>query len=87
MAFHVVKQYLTINQHDDSYTTLDKMKHLLVGHYVRNDVQSLNVALCIKMQVQKLYRHYNKSCPLNYIKMTIIFFNYIYNYLVITITK
>jgi hypothetical protein len=29
----VVIKYLTINQHDDSYTTLD----LLIGHYVRND--------------------------------------------------
>jgi hypothetical protein len=41
--------YFIINQHDDSYTTLDKMKHLLVDHYVKDDVQSLNVALCIKM--------------------------------------
>jgi hypothetical protein len=23
-----------INQHDDAYITLDKMKHLLVDHYV-----------------------------------------------------
>jgi hypothetical protein len=45
---------------------LDKMRHLLVCHYVRDDVQSLNVALCIKMQVHKLYPHYNKACPLNY---------------------
>jgi hypothetical protein len=30
---------------------LDKMKHLLVDHYVKDDVQSLNVVLCIKMQV------------------------------------
>ncbi len=35
---------MTISQHDDSYITLDKMKYLLVGHYVRNDVQSLNVS-------------------------------------------
>jgi len=42
-------KYLTISQHDYSYTTLDKVKHLLVGHYVRDDVQSLNVAFCIKM--------------------------------------
>jgi hypothetical protein len=55
------KIYLIINQHDDSYTTLDKMRHLLVGHNVRDDVQSFNVAICIKMQVQKLYPHYNKS--------------------------
>jgi len=41
------------------------MKHLLVGHYVKNDVQSVNVTFCIKMQVQKLYIHYNKSYPLN----------------------
>ncbi len=34
----MVIKYLTINQHDDSYTTLDKMKHLLVSHYVKNDV-------------------------------------------------
>ncbi len=32
------KIYLIISQYDDSYTTLDKMKHLSVGHYVRNDV-------------------------------------------------
>jgi hypothetical protein len=62
---YVVIKYLTINQHDDSYTTLDKMKYLLVGHYGKNEVKSLNVAFCIKMQVQKLYPHYNKSCPLN----------------------
>jgi hypothetical protein len=55
-VLYVIK-YLTINQHDDSYTTLDKMKHLSVGHYVKNDVQSLNVALCLKMQIQKLYLH------------------------------
>ncbi len=42
---YMVIKYLTINQHDDSYTTLDKMKHLFVDHYVKNDVQSLNVAL------------------------------------------
>jgi len=62
----VVMKYLNIRQHDDSYTTLDKMKHLLVGHYVKDDVQSLNVTLYIKMQVQKIYPHYNKSCPLNW---------------------
>jgi hypothetical protein len=61
----VVIKYFIINQHDDSYATLDKMKQILVGHYVRDDVQSLNVAICIKMQVQKLYLHFNKSCPLN----------------------
>jgi hypothetical protein len=55
-----------MSQHDDSYIILHKMRHLLVGHYVRNDVQSLNVALCIKMQVQKFYLHYNT-------KMIIIF--------------
>jgi hypothetical protein len=67
LALYVIK-YLTINPHDDSYTTLDKMKHLLVGHYVRDDVQSLNVTItiCIKLQVQKLYPHYNKSDPLNW---------------------
>jgi hypothetical protein len=47
----VVIKYLIISQHDDSYTSLDKMGSLLVGDYVRNDVQSFNVALCIKMQV------------------------------------
>jgi hypothetical protein len=41
----MVIKYLIINQHDDSYTTLDKTRHLLVGHYVRNDAQSFNVAL------------------------------------------
>ncbi len=59
VAFEVIK-YLIISQHDDSYTTLDKMRHLLVDHYVKADVQSsLNEALGIKMQVQKLYLHYN----------------------------
>ncbi len=59
-------KYLTINQHDDSYITLDKMNHLLVSHYVRDDdVQSLDLIFYIKMQVQKLYPYYNKSCPLN----------------------
>ncbi len=38
-------------KHDDSYISLDKMGSLLVGHYVRDDVQFLNVALCINMQV------------------------------------
>jgi hypothetical protein len=61
----VVMKYLNIRQHDDSYTTLDKMKHLLVGHYVKDDVQSLNVIFCIKMQAQKLYLHHNKSCFFN----------------------
>jgi hypothetical protein len=56
---------LTNNQHDDSYITLNKMRHLLVNHYVRDDVQSFNVVFCIKMQVQKLYPHNNKLCPLN----------------------
>jgi hypothetical protein len=60
----VAIKYLIIIQHDDSYTNLDKMGPLLVGHYVRDNVQSLNVALCIKMQVQKLYIHCNKYCPL-----------------------
>jgi len=50
----MVIKYLTISQYDASYTNFDKMRHLLVGHYVRDDVQFLNVALCIKMQVQKL---------------------------------
>jgi hypothetical protein len=50
---------MIICQHDDSYTILDNLKHLLVDHYVRDDVQSLNVTLYIKMQVQKLYPYYN----------------------------
>jgi hypothetical protein len=58
-------KYLTINQNDDSYITLDKIKHLLVNHYVKDDVQSFNVAFYIKMQVQKIYPHYNKSYLLN----------------------
>jgi hypothetical protein len=62
---YMVIKYWTISQHDDSCITLNKMKHLLVGHYVRDDVQAFNVAFCIKMQVQKLYLHHNKSCPLN----------------------
>jgi hypothetical protein len=51
--------YLIISQHDDSYTTLDKMRHLLVGNYVKDDVQSFNVILYIKMQIQQLYPHYD----------------------------
>jgi hypothetical protein len=47
---HALK-HSTISQHDDSYITLDKMKHLLVGHYVRDGVQSLNVVFGTKMQV------------------------------------
>ncbi len=69
---YVIK-YLTINQHDDSYITLDKIKHLLVGHYVRDDVQSLNVALCMKTQVQKLYTHDKKSLPLNQTQKWLLF--------------
>jgi hypothetical protein len=38
LALYVVIKYLNIGQHDDSYTILDKMRHLLVGCYVRNDV-------------------------------------------------
>ncbi len=53
MAFEVIK-YFIINEHDDSYTTLDKMKHLLVDHYVKDDVQSFNEALGIKMQIKNL---------------------------------
>ncbi len=52
-------------QHDESYTILNKIKHLLVSHCVKDDVQSINVAIYIKMQIQKLYFHYNKSCRLS----------------------
>jgi len=68
-----VIKYLTISQHDDSYITLDKMRHLLVGHYVKDDVQSFNVAFCIKIQVQKLYPHYNKSYHLNQTQKWLLF--------------
>jgi len=34
------------------YIILDKMKHLLIGRYVRDDVQSFNVVFRIKIQVQ-----------------------------------
>ncbi len=34
----MVIKYLTIIQDEDSYTTLDKMKHLLADHYVKDDV-------------------------------------------------
>jgi hypothetical protein len=51
----VVIKYLTISQHDDSYISLDKMKHLLVDHHVKEDLQSLDVTFCIKMQIHKLY--------------------------------
>jgi hypothetical protein len=30
------------------------MRHLLIGHYVKDDAQSFNVIICIKMQVQDL---------------------------------
>jgi hypothetical protein len=59
----LVIKYLSISQLDDSYITLDKMRHLMVSHYVKKNVQSFNVAFCIKMQVQKIYLHYNKYCP------------------------
>jgi len=60
--YSLVIKYLTINQLDDSYITLDKMRHLMVSHYVKKNVQSFNVTFCIKMQVQKIYLHYNKYC-------------------------
>jgi hypothetical protein len=47
---YIIK-YLIISQHDDSYTILDKMKHLSINHYVRGDVQSFNVVHYIKVQV------------------------------------
>ncbi len=37
LALYVIK-YLTITQHDESYITLDKMNHLSINHYVKNDV-------------------------------------------------
>jgi len=39
----MVIKYLTISQYDDSYTISNKVRHLLVGRYVRDDVQSFNV--------------------------------------------
>jgi hypothetical protein len=69
MDYTYVEKYYTLvcfhPQHDESYIILNRIRHLLVNHYVKNDVQSFNVALYIKMQNQKLYLHYNKSCPLN----------------------
>ncbi len=69
MDYTYVKKYYTLVcfhlQHDESYITLNKIRHLLVSHCAKNDVQSLNIALYIKMQLKKLYPHYNKSCPLN----------------------
>jgi hypothetical protein len=59
----LIIKYLTISQHDDSYITLDKIRHLLVSCHVKENVQSLNVTFYIKMQIQKLYLHCNKSCP------------------------
>jgi len=47
----LVIKYLTINQFDDLYIILDKMKHLLIGHYVRDDVRSFNAVFRIKIQV------------------------------------
>jgi len=55
----LVIKYLTINQLDDLCIILDKMKHLLIGHYVRDDVQSFNVVL------------YQDSSPMNF-TLTII---------------
>ncbi len=69
----VVVKYSTINQYDDSYTTFDKMRHLLVDHYVRNDVELFDVALCIKMQVQKNYSLQQIMSFESNIKMTIFF--------------
>jgi hypothetical protein len=53
-------KYLTISRHDDWDIILDKMKHLMVSHYVKENVQSFNVTFWIKMKVQKNYLHYNK---------------------------
>ncbi len=52
-------------QHDESYIILNKIRHLFVGQYVKNDVQSLNVVFYIEMQFKKLYFHYNNFFPLN----------------------
>jgi hypothetical protein len=71
----VVIKYLTSSRHDDSYIILDKMKHLLVGHYVRDDVQSLNVIFYIKMLVQKFYLHTNKSYLLNWTQKCLLCFS------------
>jgi hypothetical protein len=52
-------------QHDESYIILNKIRHLFVGHYVKNDVQFFNVVFYIKMQFKKLYLHYNNFFFLN----------------------
>ncbi len=71
----VVVKYSTINQYDDSYTTFDKMRHLLVDHYVKNDFEFLNVPLCIEMQVQKFYSLQQIMSFESDTKMTIFFSN------------
>jgi len=80
----MVIKYLTISQHDDLYITLNKTDHLLIGHYVKDNVQSFNVAFCIKMQVQEFYLHYKKKLYFEpNTKMTIFF----QLHLIIIITK
>jgi hypothetical protein len=46
----MVIKYLTISQYD-SYTISNKVRHLLVGHYVRDDVQSFNVDFNLNQDV------------------------------------
>jgi hypothetical protein len=88
VAFHVVIKQLIISQHDDSYTTLDKMKHLLVGHYVRDDAQSPQCSSLHQDASPKTLSSLQQILSFKLdTKMVIVFLNYIYNYLVITITK
>jgi hypothetical protein len=41
LALYEIK-YLTISQHDESYIILDKMNHLSVSHYVKDDIPQCN---------------------------------------------
>jgi hypothetical protein len=79
---------LTISQHDDSYTILDKMKHLSIDCYVKGDVQSFNVVFLHQDASPKTLPSLQQILSFELdTKIAIIFFNYIYNYLIITIIK
>jgi hypothetical protein len=78
MDYTYAEKYYTLVcfhlQHDESYITLNKIRHLLVNHCVKDDVQSFNVALHIKMQIQKLLPSLQQILSFEpNTKMTIVF--------------
>jgi hypothetical protein len=75
---HMVIKYLIINQHDESYTILDKWRIywlviMLKMHQNASPKTLLSLQQILSFKLDT--------------KMTIVFFNYIYNYLIITITR